>query len=462
MGELYDVIVVGGGAIGLSAVYECAVKRDKKVLLIEQFKIGYQHGSTSGLSCQWRTCFSEFRLSKLATKTSLLWDRLQIDLKNDTLLTRTGMLWIGDPAVHQVERNVHGAAKNLEKLGERYELLDKAALEDRFPFISNAVGDLPSPKALFVHDGGIIDVPALVHSLVEALKSSTKCNLLEEAVVTSIDHSGSEVVVSVEKAGQTYDYRGKKVILTPGIYVNEVLSTLKPVFPNYINYIIFLMASTYFRVDEKKVIPEHLEPKKWPAWAFFGLPEQPSGEKPVDAGSYYGFPSVRDFARVAPRFTSKSDFDYSSHPPPISDRPIDYAALQFTSEFVRNSMPVLDPKLIPDKQSTSPVGHAVLTSGESDEGAGFVLDFVPNTNNRIVLATGGSAMKFAPAMGVILADLAIDGKTGYSDEIEPMNISRGILVPRKRAAVRREVNLTGARTAWTSTRAAWDWDYDWP
>ena len=88
-------------------------------------------------------------------------------------------------------------------------------------------------------------------------------------------------------------------------------------------------------------------------------------------------------------------------------------------------MPTLDPRLIRSQESTCIAGFAELTNGEPDPG--FVLDFVPETNNRIVLATGGWAMKFVPMFGKILADLAIDGKTSHSTEIEPMNISRGIL-----------------------------------
>ena len=37
-------------------------------------------------------------------------------------------------------------------------------------------------------------------------------------------------------------------------------------------------------------------------------------------------------------------------------------------------------------------------------------------------------MKFVPVVGKILADLAIKGKTEYSQLIKPWNINRGVLV----------------------------------
>ena len=64
----------------------------------------------------------------------------------------------------------------------------------------------------------------------------------------------------------------------------------------------------------------------------------------------------------------------------------------------------------------------------SDNSGRIVLDFLPDSSNRIVLTAGGWCMKYVPIMGIILAQLALTGTTDHSDNIEPMNIGRGILI----------------------------------
>ena len=104
------------------------------------------------------------------------------------------------------------------------------------------------------------------------------------------------------------------------------------------------------------------------------------------------------------------------YPPPKGNRPVDHDALGFASDFVKKSMPTLNPKLDGKLESTCIAGFAELTTNDHDPGSGFVLDFVPETNKRIILTTGGWTMKFVPMFGKILADLAIDGETSYSEE----------------------------------------------
>ena len=369
------------------------------------------------------------------------------ELDDYTLLQRTGVLWFGDSTITTSEGNILAAKKNLERLKQPFqEVRGKEQISRKFPFIAGAVSDVKDPIALFLHDGGTINVPALVDSFVKALRSCPNCNLLEEARVTSIDYSDSEVQVYTDK-GQKY--RGKKVVLTPGTYVNQVLTTLKPAFQHTINYIIYLWSSTYFKVKE----PLEARSDLWPIWYFFGQPNQPStsDDEPCDSNSYYGFPTdSRDqpgYARVAPAFTSQATFDYTFCPPSIDARPVDHSALQFTSNFVQKSMPSLEYTLKPEEESTCIAGFAELIDEKDDPGAGFVVDFVPNTKNRIVLATGGWCMKFIPMMGVILADLAIDGKTSYSQEIKPMNIMRGILTPKEHPPTKKQRHLVASSRA---------------
>lgn len=72
--ELYDVIVVGGGPVGLSAAYQCAVKEKKRVLVIDQYEFGNAYGSSTGFGRQFWICYSELYLCKLAIESSRLWD----------------------------------------------------------------------------------------------------------------------------------------------------------------------------------------------------------------------------------------------------------------------------------------------------------------------------------------------------------------------------------------------------
>ena len=222
------------------------------------------------------------------------------------------------------------AVENLKALGVAdYNLLEgKEAIQsdERFSFISDVVNNVDNPKVLYVGDGGTINVPAVVEGLLKMLQCSGKANLVENSPVKGIDYSlDDEMRVWIDQQPQCI--RTKKVILTPGSYVNEVLSALTPTFLEKINHTIYLWSSTYF-----KSIPssDSASMKKWHIWYFFGKPKE------NDLNLYYGFPSETkrpEYARVGSAFTSSARFDFKFDPPDIRDRPLDQDAVSFTSGF---------------------------------------------------------------------------------------------------------------------------------
>lgn len=427
MSNVYDVIIVGGGPIGLSTAYEC-LKKQQNVLVIEKFSFHNDYGSSPGFSRQFRISYSEEHLCELASLTSPLWDQLMTEMNNDKLLHRTGCLWFGDSTISTSEGNINEAIKNLDKLNLSYNhYIGADPIKTEFPFVGDAVNGIDKPEALYMEDGGTVNVPALIQSYLTSFQGNAKITLLEATVVTKIDYSQADKII-VTANPDSQEFQGTKLIMTPGAYVNETLATLSPSLTQQIKFKIYLWVSTYYNIK-----PDTTEqPKTWPIWYFFGQPFDTSPGGSTDLNAYYGFPSDDDDqpgkARVCPAFTSKEEFDFEYYPPSANQRPLDEDAIEFTKSFVQRSMPSLvnNPA---DNKSSCIAGFAEMTDGTADESAGFVLDFLPGTANRIVIVAGGWAMKYVPVMGIIAADLGVDGQTtpDYARLIAPMAITRGIM-----------------------------------
>ena len=67
--EVYDVVVVGGGAVGLAAAYEVA-KTKSSVLVLEQNNFFNQAGSSGDLARMFRTMHVFPLLSALDHRTN--------------------------------------------------------------------------------------------------------------------------------------------------------------------------------------------------------------------------------------------------------------------------------------------------------------------------------------------------------------------------------------------------------
>lgn len=69
--ELFDVIVIGGGPVGLAAAYEVA-KAGRKVIILEQNNFFNHAGSSGGLARIFRTMYGYgSRVSARANNTQV-------------------------------------------------------------------------------------------------------------------------------------------------------------------------------------------------------------------------------------------------------------------------------------------------------------------------------------------------------------------------------------------------------
>lgn len=379
MKTTHDVIIIGGGAMGLATAYQLA-KHKAKTLVLERFRFLNQKGSSAGVSRQFRIPYPEPYMVQMALDAEPWWDALQGDTDKQ-LLDKVGTLWFGDPEVKSTEGNIKAAEVALTAKQVPFTKLDSKQIEEQYNF-----RDLPTNYVgIFQPDGASIDLKATLETLLESCKDSPYVTLMEDARVTRIKQNGKlfEVTTGYET------YVSEKLVLTPGPYIDEVARLLH--FGTEVIY--WNMSSCYFKKTDPNV--------KYPTWFVF---QNPDGE---NGNEFYGFPEVvwdhPGYIRTAPDFVIKP----LTAPQQRTSVP-NQQEIAYTSAWVKDHMTGLDPT--PHFESTCFV--ALSKNANKELIIDFAPDFVPNHKNIVIYATGWAG-KFVPLMGKILSDLTLKGKTEY-------------------------------------------------
>jgi sarcosine oxidase / L-pipecolate oxidase len=389
--EKYDVIVVGGGVLGLSAAYNCA-KAGKKVLVLEEYEFFNQNGSSADFCRMWRVMYTGVYYARMALATSPLWDQLEAEL-GQKLIDKSGLLNFGINTPNTPEGTMEDAERVMKELKIPFTRLTSSELTQQYPF-----RNLPRDYyGLYQANGGTIDVQGVLRGYYKL--AATKGAVLKAwQWVTGIEPSAT--YVDVQTVGATY--RADKVILCAGAFINDLLAQ----WGIKVNLQIWEMTFAYYQVLDPKIA--------YPMWFQFE-------ETPASGGSslFYGFPSVPwarpGYLRIA--------VDFASH---VSDSPAQRTYVPATQD-IHLTMDYIQSHMV--GVSTHPTQMATcLVPLVPDNG--YVLDFappqVPNRDN-VVVATAGWAFKFAPMFGAIMAELAIKGESTW--DIEPMSVTRpGVIV----------------------------------
>ena len=219
MVDRYDVVVVGGGPVGLAAAYHSA-KRGKSVLLLERFNFFNQSGSSNDLVRMFRTMYTQDFMADLAFQSINHWRELEADA-GETLIWMNGLLNFGDTNYRSgPEGNLLGPIKNMKRLGLPFEELTAAEILKRYPF-----KDLPgSFVGVFAPTNGCINVPLLLRCL-HRLALSYGAKLVSGAKVEKLQVSANEVSIAYSDGGLRTIKAGK-CILAPGAYINDLLLSL--------------------------------------------------------------------------------------------------------------------------------------------------------------------------------------------------------------------------------------------
>jgi glycine/D-amino acid oxidase-like deaminating enzyme len=373
MSDKYDLIVIGGGSIGLSTAYH-ASRRNLRTLVVERFGYFNNIGSSAGASRQYRVQYSEKYLAELALAAQNYWADLQLRTF-DQLIGVVGSVWFGDPSLASQEGGIGEAMKTMNKLGIPYTPLNAGQIETLFRF-----KDLPANyTGFFQPNGGIINLKATQAALYNVARNSGQVVFHEYETVTNIEPvENDSIVVTTEDAQGEHVYKTDKLAITPGPYVNEILVHLSL----SINLDIWEMSSAYYRKREPGI--------NFPTWFVF--------QKPQTTSLFYGFPEVEwdnpGYIRVAPDIPDRILSDPSQRSGAPSPK-----SLALNSEWVRNHMDGLDDE--PQFTSTC----LIALSNDSKE---LLLDYPPEripSYQNIVIYTAGWAAKFIPILGEMVLQL---------------------------------------------------------
>jgi sarcosine oxidase len=391
-----DVIVVGGGAMGSAAAWRLA-RAGHRVRLLEQFAFGHEQGSSHGPSRMIRIAYPAPEYVELGQEAFRLWDELQLEAgSSESLLLRTHGMNVGVPHADAMEE----VARTLDTLGVPYERLDYDELGRRYPQYTFPEGSI----GIYQEDYGILAASRCVAALAARARAKG-AELYDEEPVVEIAPDGDGVTVRTTRG----THLAERVILTAGSWLGPLLAPLGIDLP----LTVLQEQLAFFRVlDPAAYTPDRLPllMHRFPGTTSLG-----------SVFPIYGHEGVKV---MLDRIGLRVD-------PGNPDRTIDPARLERLRAYAAELMPGITGEIL---ETTS--CRYTMTPDED-----FIIDHHPE-HRQIVIASPCSShgFKFAPVIGQVLADLAVNEKTPYP--MARFRLDRAALAeswsPTKAAVVGRE------------------------
>lgn len=363
MAERCDLAVVGIGGVGSAALYHAAAM-GLDVVGIEAFEPAHRQGSSHGHSRIIRLAyFEDARYVPMAQRSLELWQRLERE-SGERIFERTGGLDGGAPD----GRLFAGALGSCEVHGLAHEVLDAAAVRQRFP----AFRVRPGEHFVFQPDAGSLDPERGIEAhvrMAEALGAQvmTGCRVLcwrvdEDAIDLELDNHRH--------------VRAKSLILAAGPWSTEVLSSG----PRSV-----ALTAPTLNVERQVVgwfdPPERgaFDPGVMPVFNHEGL-----------EGHFYGFPALDGRGPKIGRFGHLHE--HVDAPLPQSVTAADRELLQGWADVHLRGAGSLH-ELSEGWFTHSNDGH-------------FIVDRIPGLPVAVACGLSGHGYKFAPVLGESLALLA--------------------------------------------------------
>jgi sarcosine oxidase len=361
--ETVDYVVVGLGALGSATAYQLA-DRGCQVLGLEQFELGHNRGASHDTSRILRRSYHTPSYVRLAGEAYDDWAALSLAAGEQLVTTTGGIdLFPPDPAIPTADYT-----DSLDACGIPYEVLDAAQVGARWPRVRLPEGGV----ALYQPDTGIVHAAKTVATLQRlAVARGAELRANCSARVKSADSDGIELETA---AGVV---RCRRLVVTADAWTNDVLADLGVELPLTVTQ----EQVTYFAPDD----PAAFAPGEFPVWIW------------MDEPSFYGFPTYGEA-------TVKAGQDVGGQVTTASARSFEPNAdnLMQLTKFMATTFP----------GSAAEVLHSVTCLYTLTPDRDFVVAPLPEHADIVVGLGAGHGFKFTPTFGRLLADLAVEGKTG--------------------------------------------------
>jgi sarcosine oxidase len=359
-------VIVGAGAMGSAAAYHLA-RRGEPVVLIEQFALGHDRGSSHGAARITRHSYADPAYARLMPAAFRAWRDLEADA-GEAVFFRTGGVSFSPPGVDYAAR----VAANLQELGIPHWRSSGKSWNARY-----AAYSLPGDyDVVFEPDAGMLSAARAVAIMSELARrhGGETTRVLEQSPVRRIDLDGDRAVVVTDAARITAD----RLIVSAGAWVKHLL-------PGF---------SMPVRVTRQQVLyvqpddPARFRIGQFPVFIFKGA---------GDVDAFYGMPMFLNLGVKVARHGGPE-----VHPDHV-DRTLNEEAVAGVRCFLRGHIPALEDARI----SHSEVCLYTVAPEEH-----FQVDFLPGRHDVLVASPcSGHGFKFSCLVGRVLADLVTAGET---------------------------------------------------
>ncbi len=212
---MQDLVIIGGGVMGLCAAYAAAPFTDR-ITILEKSRIGDKRTASFGYTRSIRNDYLDAHYARLAYEARRLWLRIE-QQAGEPFLVNCGCLNIARESVTP-DLDASYAEQSYRVLTDlhlRTESFTREMLHERYPQFDADLGRLDV-------EAGFIFVPAATQALLARLRES-HVEIREEVEVASIERRQGKIVVHTS-VGQLAT---RKLVITAGLGTNDVLTCIE-------------------------------------------------------------------------------------------------------------------------------------------------------------------------------------------------------------------------------------------